>query len=157
MNVQTVMFGFHDSRTDRFVPIGFSMLFGSGFASHYRIDLDDLNLPELFRFTVENLPLVIQSKIVETMTGGTQINSLYDFLLEQCFDGVGSLRCKQADSMPIEPVDIDLFVNACREIVDRELVEYRKGLRQFSESCAPRWDRIPHTQPEVTLPIFAPA
>lgn len=133
LEVEVVLFGFVDPRVDVMVPYGFAARVDREVAVFSRQDIVDYSLPEVFSFTVKNLPAVIIRRVI----GAGYKDGLYDSLLKNCFDCPGSFRCWEPVIIHAKPQDLLGIFAGFRDLVDGEMKGYAEKVQGYIEECTP--------------------
>lgn len=157
LKIEVVMIGYVDPRINTGAPFGFAMKAAQRVIVHHRTDLTNFGLPQMFEFTAKNLPAIIMDRFKSLGKKADVKTPLHEFLVKNCFDGLGSFRCWQPIQESISPEDLDAFVIALRGLVDRAMSDYQSKLDEFKASCDPGWRRLPELQKTPQMPALNPA
>jgi hypothetical protein len=145
IKVEVVFFGYSDYRVDETAATGFVMRFDgdNNLQAHFRRDIESLDLPDLFGFTLENLPHMISQKWEQS---SKEADTLYSFIQRHCLDGVGSFRYWSHD-FEVAVNEIPKIVIDLASYVDEQMGRLRNRVAQYKEECSPRerWGAIPAT------------
>jgi hypothetical protein len=157
LTIEAVMFGYHDPRINISVPFGFAVRSDQNLTVHYREDIGDTDLPRLFRFTAKNLPKIIGNCWKKQDIWPPE-KSLHEFLKEACFGGLGDFRVWSPLVESLEAFEVDGYVLAVRQLVDREVDAYHESFTEYAESCNPQastWRRSPEPSKMPKMPALA--
>ena len=147
VDIEAVVIGFQDSRCEKPTPIGFVFSSGNEDLRVYALaNIEQIPLPPLFSATVKTLPRVIHKAAVAK----APVAGVYKFLVENCFDGLGSLRCWQPLTQKMVPADVEAYIDGLKSWVSAGFQSQVEVVVCHEQSCAPgHWQRLPEYKVKI--------